>query len=151
MGADDLLRPLTEEGIKKARNGFSVLAKFYQKPDIILSSQAVRAVATAALLKEAFGEGVQTESTHLLNPGADLDDFKEVLKSRYSDNGCVAIVGHEPDFSLIVSGLISEEEVMMDIKKASAIEVEIDENFHGSLAFMIPPKFLTFLKKASKQ
>jgi len=150
MGADDLLRPLTEEGRKKAGNGFRALGRFYQKPLCIVTSMAVRAVETAELLNEAFGGKVEVIQTPLLNPGATVEELKEVIIPKYDENGCVAIVGHEPDFSLIISHLISKDDVAIAVKKASIIEVDVDRYFHGELRFMIPPKFLNFLNKVMK-
>ena len=150
MGADDLLRPLTDEGRKKAKNGFGVLARFYQTPMAIVTSKAVRAIETAEILNDAFGGKVEIVQTPLLNPGASIEEFKELMIPRFDENGCVAIVGHEPDFSLIISHLISKDDVAIDIKKASMIEVEVDRYFNGELRFMIPQKFLNFLKKVMK-
>jgi phosphohistidine phosphatase SixA len=141
---------LTEEGRKKSRNGFRALAKFYQKPLCIVTSMAMRAVETAEILNDAFGGNVEMIQTPLLNPGATAEGVNELLIPKYDENGCVAIVGHEPDFSLIISQLISKDDVALDIKKASIIEVNVDRYFHGELRFMIPPKFLNFLNKVMK-
>lgn len=150
LGADDLLRPLTEEGRKKARNGFKVLARFYQKPMAIYCSKATRAIETAEILNEAFGGKVEVIQTPLLNPGASIEEFKEMMIPKFDENGCVAIVGHEPDFSFIISHLISKDDVALEVKKASVIEVQVDRYFHGELRFMIPSKFLNFLRKVMK-
>jgi phosphohistidine phosphatase len=150
LGADDLLRPLTEEGRKKARNGFGALARFYQRPMAILTSKATRAIETAEILSEAFGGKIEIIQSHLLNPGASIEELKEVVIPRYDEEGCLAIVGHEPDFSCIISQLISKDDVALEVKKASVIEIEIDRYFHGELRFMIPPKFLNFLRKVMK-
>ncbi len=146
IGADDLLRPLTEEGKKKAAKNFFALARFYQQPMLIVTSEAVRAMQTAEILSDAFG-GVEIVQSHLLNPGATVDELKELLIPHYDKTGCVAIVGHEPDFSLMISDLISTQGVALDIKKASIAEVQVDRYFKGELRFMIPPKFLKFLSK----
>lgn len=150
LGADDLLRPLTEEGRKKARNGFGALARFYQKPMAILTSKAVRAIETAEILNDAFGGDVEIIQTPLLNPGASIEELKEIVIPKFDEERCLAIVGHEPDFSFIISQLISKDDVAIEVKKASVIEIEIDRYFHGELRFMIPPKFLNFLKKVMK-
>jgi len=139
---DDLKRPLTDEGRRRAKSAFSVLAKFYRKPFCIVASEATRAAETAEILNDAYGGDIELVRTPLLNPGADIENFKEALIPLYDEEGCVAIVGHEPDFSFIISELISKNEVALSIKKASVIEVEIDRYFHGELKFMIPPKIL---------
>ena len=90
---------------------------------------------------------MEVVQSHLLNPGATANELKELLIPHYDASGCIAVVGHEPDFSLIISELISTQDVSLDIKKASIIEVKVDRYFHGELRFMIPPKFLKFLSK----
>ena len=45
--ASDLARPLTAEGRRKARRVFQALARFYDPPDLIVSSDATRARQTA--------------------------------------------------------------------------------------------------------
>ena len=51
---DDMLRPLSEEGKTKAAKAFGVYKSLFDKPDLILSSEAVRAKETAELLSHAF-------------------------------------------------------------------------------------------------
>lgn len=150
LKSNDLKRPLSDEGRRKAHGVFSILARFYQKPLCIVTSEAARAIETAEILNDAYGGDIETFKTALLNPGAGIEEFKEALIPLYDEDGCVAVVGHEPDFSFIISQLISGDEVALSIKKASVIEVEIDRYFNGELKFMIPPKIFNFLKKLFK-
>jgi len=139
----DMLRPLVQEGIMKATKGFNNLAKIYGKIDMIISSNALRASETAQILSEAFG-GVKIVKSDLLNPGADFESFKEAVLPYFDDKKTIAITGHEPDFSFIISHMISENaSAEVEVKKSSAIEVECNQDFYGILTMSLPPKILT--------
>ena len=46
----EVITPLTDEGKKKAAKNFFALARFYQQPMLIVTSEAVRAMQTAEIL-----------------------------------------------------------------------------------------------------
>ncbi len=135
---DDLERPLSDKGIMTAKKVFKEFAKIYDAPSVIFCSEALRAKETAQLLSKSF-KGAKILQTPILNPGASFGDLKMLLESENSEY--VAVVGHEPDFSSMVSELVSHgSNLAIDIKKASLIEVDIDEEFRGILKAVIPPK-----------
>lgn len=137
---NDLLRELSEKGRERAHIVCKMLASYYGTPTYIFTSTALRAVQTAEIVSKHFGVNVN-ESEALL-PGANIESFKQLLAPYYKKDSTVIIVGHEPDFSFIISALISSEDVAISVKKASCIEIEIDEKFYGELKASIPPKFL---------
>ena len=102
---DDLLRPLTDKGRKRARQAFEGLSRIADEPDIIFTSRATRAVQTAEILNKAF-PGARLEQTELLNPGAGLEDLRLLLHQNDMESRIAALVGHEPDFSEMISGLL---------------------------------------------
>lgn len=135
---DDMQRPLSDKGIIGAKKLFKEFAKIYDAPSVIYSSQALRAKETAQLLSKGF-KGTRIVESSLLNPGAAFEDFKQLLADEKSE--CVAVVGHEPDFSNILSYVLASGATLsIDIKKSSLIEVEINEEFRGVLKSMLPPK-----------
>ena len=139
----DFIRPLTQEGAQKAQKAFDRFAKIYPKLDIIITSNATRAKQTAKILSKSFG-GVEIVGSDFLNPGSNYDNFVATLKKYYDDEKIIAVTGHEPDFSFIISEIISEEgDANIEVKKASVIEVECNENFKGVLNFLLPSKILT--------
>ena len=128
-GNNDLDRPLSEAGIKKAKLTFNAFSKFYEKPDLIISSEAIRAIDTAKLFNNAYNNKIEMEYNHLLNPGCYMLDLKQIIMPIYNEKKTVVLVGHEPDFYYLISELISDDDVNIVIKKGSIIEVEIDKNF----------------------
>ncbi|HBA83758.1 MAG TPA: hypothetical protein DCZ95_06655 [Verrucomicrobia bacterium] len=145
-GKNDLLRPLTPVGSKEARKAFKRVAKMYSKPDVILSSQAVRAVDTAELLAQAWGvKGVK--QTEELNPGCNMAKFQKMLGQLDNKIEWVAVVGHDPDFSDLVSEITANGALKLDFKKAACMEVDIVsmEPLRGELKAFLPPRLVTAL------
>lgn len=138
----DLSRPLSKEGERKAAKVFAALKKVYPVPDLLISSQAVRAEETAKLFANAFGmKEEQLEVTELLNPGADFENFRKVMEL-HEGLEMVILFGHEPDFSEIVSTATSGGTLEIAVKKASCIEVDLDENGAGILRNVLTPKIV---------
>ena len=140
-GASDLDRPLTKEGRSKAETVFKRLAEVYHKPGIILSSEAVRARQTAEILAKCLGNN-EVVTTNILNPGCCIESFEEMVKMHIKKYESMAVVGHEPDFSGIISALVSDGSLRIDVKKASCIEVDVNSILKGVLTFAIPPKWM---------
>ena len=137
----DLDRPLTKEGRSKAEAAFKRLAEVYHKPEGIISSEALRARETAEILGKCLGN-TEVVTINRLNPGCTIDSFKEIMKSYAKKYESMAVVGHEPDFSEIISALVSDGSLRLEVKKASCIEVDVNSIFKGVLTFVIPPKWL---------
>ncbi|BCD60130.1 MULTISPECIES: histidine phosphatase family protein [unclassified Nitratiruptor] len=138
---DDLLRPLSEDGIKKAKSFFKKFPLMFQI-DVIISSKAVRAVQTAKLLQEVYPNAKYYETSRL-NPGASPLKYEEIIE-RFRGYHNVAFVGHEPDISQTVSHLIGCEEANIHIKKGSVTLLQGDHIFE--LTGMIYPKLLRHLE-----
>lgn len=136
----DMQRPLCTEGIKKAEDFFKKLPLLYQSIDMIATSEAVRAKETAKLLYKHYPKA-HLLKTPLLNPGANLENFAQLVLE-LKENRIIAVVGHEPDFSTIISALVADCPVSLDIKKASVIEIDLALPLKGELKAMIPPSLL---------
>lgn len=137
-GQDDLLRALTEEGRHKARKHFKALAKFYDPPELIVCSAAVRARQTADLLAEVFPKAARDERAQF-NPGADYAAFVRWLRDLDRGLERVALVGHEPDLSLMIGGATAQGRLNIEVKKASCIEVDCNRIGRGELTLLLPP------------
>jgi phosphohistidine phosphatase SixA len=100
-GEPDELRPLTPAGRDAARELGGRLAA--ARPDAVLSSPLVRALATATAIGEAAG--VAAEADAHLAPGATLDDIRAAVAGR---GATVVAVGHVPDLPDAVLELTGE-------------------------------------------
>jgi phosphohistidine phosphatase len=146
---DDMDRPLTEEGQRKAQKAFLGLARIYDDPELILHSPAVRARQTAALLAEQFSRSELKESM-LLSPGAGYASLLQALAGLNEGLELIALVGHEPDFSEMISGLLQSARdgderpgfLHLDLRKASCAEVELHGPGAGELRSLLAPKIL---------
>jgi phosphohistidine phosphatase len=138
----DMDRPLTPGGKKEATTAFDALAKRMKAPDRIVSSEAVRAVETADLLARAFRLKGFHRSPHL-NPGATVKNLRSVLKAAGSSfDGTMAVVGHEPDLSEIVSVIVAKGQLALKLRKAGCVLVEMDTRRRGTLLWAAPPSLL---------
>jgi len=141
FAGDDMERPLSAAGRRSARAAFSRLAKIRRGPDVILSSEAVRARETARLLGNAFDIKF-FKSTALLNPGCRFKDIHRVIAALPKKTGLAALVGHEPDFSNAVSRMTSGGHLQLVLKKGAVAELEIDGDGTAQLLMVVPPDLL---------
>jgi phosphohistidine phosphatase len=128
-------RPLTDFGKKEARQVAKFLNRLKVKPDLIVTSPLPRALQTA----EAAAEQLKTKlrQDQALEPGFGISELKAVLKRHRSK--VLMLVGHEPDFSSVISALTG---AFLKMSKAGVALVDIDpETEKGRLLWLFPPKF----------
>lgn len=136
---DDMLRPLSDRGFGVAKSFFKALSKVCSKPDIVFSSEATRARETAEIFCKYFGiQKFNIDS--MLNPGFDIDKFL-LLCGKNNNFNNIAIVGHEPDFSEIISSLVGTKDICLEIKKCSVVEVELVDG-KAIIKSLIQPRVL---------
>jgi len=115
----DFDRPLTEKGIKRAKDFFSIIKQIYPMINYIITSKALRAKETAKILQKYYPNANYIES-ELLYPGANFHNFEKIIKDK---KGIVAIVGHQPDLSEFISKL-TDSTCHIKLSKPSLAEVE---------------------------
>jgi phosphohistidine phosphatase len=109
-GLSDRERPLNDRGERDAPKMGERLAKEGVKPDVILSSPAVRAFETARRLGESLGfrrKDIRVDDRLYL---ADEDDLLEVIREMDDGTKRLMLVGHNPglaDLAHRFSGTIS--------------------------------------------
>jgi phosphohistidine phosphatase len=106
-GKDDRLRPLTEEGRKKMKQGAKGLRHLVPEIDLLATSPLTRAAQTAAILDSVYGDLKEVEIKELA-PEATPEGFLRWLRKQKA--GMVAAVGHEPSLSQIASWLLTGRE-----------------------------------------
>ena len=145
---DDAKRPLTEEGISRARKQARGLARLGVSFDIVLTSPLVRARQTAEIVAAAFDPRPYFVQVESLAPGgayqailADLE--KHARKTR------VAIVGHEPDLGELAARLIGARHAIA-FKKGAVCRIDVDAlppGGPGALRWFMTPKMLRSIRK----
>lgn len=118
-GQSDELRPLTEKGRRKMQRAARGLAALVPDVALLATSPLVRAQQTAVLVAKQLGRSVD-EEIDALRPDAPLNGFLDWLRSR-RDVETVAVCGHEPHLSTLVSWLMSGEmRSQLELKKGGA-------------------------------
>jgi len=128
-------RPLTDFGKKEVRQVGKFLNRLKVKPDLIVTSPLPRALQTA----EAAAEELKTKlrQDEALEPGFGISELSTVLKRHRSK--VLMLVGHEPDFSSVISALTGG---FVKMSKAGVALIDIDpETEKGRLLWLFPPKF----------
>lgn len=138
MGGD-FSRVLLEKGFEQSRRAARLLNSAGMLPEIVLTSPLIRARQTAeefcltagmpgALIQSWLACGMVPETAM-----EKLASFKEFKR--------IAIVGHEPDFSMLVEWLLGVTGGSVDFKKGAVacIRIQPPSRF-GSLRYLVPPK-----------
>lgn len=124
----DFVRRLTPKGTEQAVKVGKFLARCGLVPDAILSSPLVRAHQTAEIVAKAVG--LDLVEVPWLVCGVELNEFVLQLTA-LQEMRAVLLVGHEPDFSHLISHLIGlPDPGALNIRKASLTAVETSD-FHG--------------------
>lgn len=116
VDTDDFNRPLKKRGKKAAVRIGQWVHKQRLKPDLIVTSPAVRALTTAERVGEALGFA---GSEIIRDPRlyeAELADFKAVLSDCPVDIGRILLVGHNPGLETLLHYLVAGIEMPDDGK-----------------------------------
>lgn len=145
-GKRDARRPLTEEGIRRMEQAVQGLRMIVPQIDHVASSPHLRAMQTAKIVASAFD--VRTvERVSALEPSGDTDLVLDWLRGQDVDT--IAIVGHEPDLSGLISYLIANtKDVSIQMKKGATCLLEVDEEVEPGTAllrWLLSPKQLRAL------
>jgi phosphohistidine phosphatase len=139
-GKDDRLRPLTDEGRKKMRQGARGLREIVPEVDLLATSPLTRAAQTGAILDSIFG-GLKVMEIEELAPEATPKDFLRWLRKQKV--GTVAAVGHEPSLGMILSWLLTgAERRIFAFRKGGACLLEFPDHAAagtGALLWALTP------------
>jgi phosphohistidine phosphatase len=144
-------RPLTAEGRARMEEAAVGLERLVT-PQAVLSSPLVRAMQTAEILRERYRLGRVRICDALAS--ADYDAVIEAVVE--SDASPVALVGHEPWMSELLSYLVSGDSaaVAVNFKKGGAALVRSSGEPHPGgcwLEWLIPPGVLRRLGAAERR
>jgi len=136
----DELRPLTEKGRRQAERLGRLLAAAGFAPDAVLTSPLVRARETAEIVAGLVGVGVRIEPR--LGEPLDLVTLDAILDDAGSPRRPI-VVGHDPDFSEIVTELVGGSPIPM--RKGALARVDVERPLApgaGELRLLLPPDLL---------
>ena len=122
-GIRDASRPLTEKGRRRFQRTAREFAKLGYELDLILTSPLVRAVQTAEILAGATDHG-EVAVLEELDPKFDAKALRSAIEARSGKAEAVAIVGHEPQLSSLLSALSGVSQEDIDLKKGAIVRVD---------------------------
>jgi phosphohistidine phosphatase len=132
-GQSDDLRPLTAEGIAKMRRVVMGLRTVVPRIELLAASPLLRAAQTADIVASAYG-GLQRVTTGVLTPDAAHPALVQWLRSTGSRD-VVAIVGHEPHLSAVVSWLLAGgTRSFVSLKKGGACLLDFENEIAADAA-----------------
>lgn len=144
IAPDDHNRQLTERGRERTRTAAKVMRLLDIGPEVIFSSPRLRALQTAEIVGEALGIEITVHET--LNFGFNADDLAGLI-DRYDEDAEILFVGHEPDFSDILTDLTGADLIM---KKGGLARVDLSHKARpltGELIWLIAPRVFDALGK----
>lgn len=122
-GLPDKERPLNDRGMRDAPKMGARLAKHDVKPDLILSSPAVRARMTAELIAKKLGYKLKDIALDERLYAAASDDVLDVIRELSDKPKCVMVFGHNPELSQLATRLASKD---TDMPTSAVAEFEYD-------------------------
>jgi phosphohistidine phosphatase len=137
--AQDHLRPLTKEGLKKTKAEAKALARLGLRFDAILSSPYTRALQTADIVAGLLGQDVIEENR--LAPGFNLERLREIV-TRFPTADALLVVGHEPAFSSTITALIGGGRIALKKGGLARVEITSFDPLNGELIWLVSPKIL---------
>jgi phosphohistidine phosphatase len=137
---DDADRPLSDKGRKQADRLGRFLAGLGFAPDAIITSPKVRAAQTAEIVAEHLGINATVDDR--LAGALDLGTLDSLLDDA-GDPARPVVVGHDPDFSDLVSELSGASSLLL--RKGALARIDIDRPLKpgtGTLRWLVPPDLL---------
>jgi phosphohistidine phosphatase len=139
-------RPLNDRGMRDARTMGERLAKEGVKPNLILSSPAVRALATAALIAKKLDYKVKDivvdERLYATAP----DDLLEVIHELGDKPKRVMLLGHNPELTELAHRLSSK---ITNMSTCAVAEFSFDTKSWSTIGKLAPTKVTLHRPKAS--
>jgi phosphohistidine phosphatase len=136
---DDAARPLSDKGYRQAERLALHLSLAEFQSDRIISSPRVRALQTAEIVASALGLDVLVDDR--LGGSLSVDGVATILGDA-GDPPRPVLVGHDPDFSELLSTLTGGS---LDMKKGALARVDLPDGLRpggGRLRWLLPPDAL---------
>ena len=149
---DDTLRPLSANGRREFVKFARRIPRWLEAPSLVLASGWMRAWDTADILHSQSKWPAAKRCDALETEGgfAAVEVLLQLL-GKYQNEKCVALVGHEPVLSELISRLMGASERAIDFAKGAVAIVEITnvQPLRGALHSLVSPSTaLNRLKKS---
>lgn len=135
----DFTRELTEKGRGQSRRAGRLLKEASCLPDLVLTSPLIRARQTAEAFCEAAeipGAIIQGWLSSGFSPETGLSEL-----GGFQNFKRIMIVGHEPDFSNLISFILETPGGGIQMKKGALACLRVNPpSRRGTLLYLIPPK-----------
>ena len=141
---DDAQRPLAPDGETSFRRAARGLRAIVPNVDVVLSSPYVRAWRTAEILREE-ARWPKPEPCEQLEAERSPAEALEPIRA-LSERDAVAVVGHEPHLSGLVSLLLAGDTgaLALDLKKGAVVRLDLSGDA-AVLRWFATPKTLRLL------
>jgi len=136
---DDDLRPLTKKGRRQSERLGAFLETYGVRPDVVVSSPKVRAQQTAEIVAGRLGMTVKTDRR--LGDGFGKRELWALLDETGAREPL--FVGHDPDFSSLLSYLVDTASISM--KKGALATIDLHTKLgdgEGDLRWLVTPELL---------
>ncbi len=131
----DFDRPLHQRGVEEAEKMGAWMRQQHLLPDLWLSSPARRAMSTAGLVCGQLAADEQAIQIDQRLYFKGIGAIKAMLAELPKTNRCVLLVGHNPDFELLLAGLHASgqlaERVGVAFPTATLARFAMPEEWHG--------------------
>lgn len=134
---EDARRPLTEQGVELIRAEAEGLRRVGIDPAMIITSPYQRAAQTAEIVAEHLDLRGRLLHDERLAAGFGVAALEEILREN-EHAAAILLVGHEPDFSDVISELTGGSRVVL--KKGALARVDLPDHSvkRGELVWLIP-------------
>jgi phosphohistidine phosphatase len=135
---DDAKRPLSKKGRRQSKRLGDALSALDVRFDALLTSPKVRAADTAKIIGRRAG--VKPKVDTCLGGGFDGTGLQQLIDGLPAGARAVAVVGHDPDFSAVVSWLTGAP---ISLPKGALARVDLADRSAGAdrgvLRWLLPP------------
>ena len=116
----DSARPLTARGEERMKRAATGLRHVVPELHTLLTSPFARAAQTADIIADAYRGKPSARALHQLAAGESVEQLVGALPQAGADD-VVAVVGHEPDLSVLVGYLLAgQQRSLIELKKGGA-------------------------------
>lgn len=136
----DHARRLTSRGELESERVARFILASGLAPGEVVSSPLVRARQTAERVARVLGCGPEPQTDDRLKSGARVEDIEGVVADYPAQR--ILLVGHEPDFSQVVSALIGGGRLDMKKSGAACVTLSVVQTGAGRLQWLVRPDLI---------